>query len=333
MELTIHAAIVHVLDTAIDTPVLSEAALPLTDENTAYLATHIAKIYAGEETKAAVLSDDSTVTPLLWNLDESFVQKTSALAQDWFRILQEQPAIPAGDAVFVLAELDGAEVLCALKLNYKTGYVHYFTTDEAGAPRTDLIRQAAILPAASGKADEAFFIATQTRAVRVLEKQYEIDGRKGTYLSSRLLSCRAMGMSAKETINVIKQAATQVNQQFYGNLGIEESDLAAAVCEEFREAKAEGAPVPAKRICEKLYGDMPHAREAFENVLAEHDINMDAPLPLTAPAVRRMEKQSLRSGDGVEVKLPVSLYKDSRAVEFIHNDDGTTSLLIKNILL
>ena len=34
-----------------------------------------------------------------------------------------------------------------------------------------------------------------------------------------------------------------------------------------------------------------------------------------------------------EVKVPVEVYKDPAAVEFIRNEDGTTSLLIKNILV
>ncbi|MEG2394128.1 MAG: nucleoid-associated protein, partial [Ruthenibacterium sp.] len=304
MELELHAAIVHVLDTALSEPVLSEAPLVLSDDTIAYLSAHITKLYAGEETHPATLSDDSALVPLLWNLDESFVERTATIARDWFAIMAQNPSIPAGDAAFVLADMDGAQVLCALKLNYKAGYVHFFATDEGGHAVNHIVRQNTLLPA---KADEAFFIATQTRAVRVLEKQYEIDGHKSVYLARCLLSCRAKGRSAKETLSVIKEAAAQVNQQFYGNIGVEESDLAAAVCEEYHAAGADGAPVPASRICERLYGDMPHAKEAFENALAEHEISMEMPLPLSPPAVRRMEKQSLRSGDGVEIKVPVSL--------------------------
>lgn len=72
-----------------------------------------------------------------------------------------------------------------------------------------------------------------------------------------------------------------------------------AVCEEFYAARAEEKsragkpdPVPVQAICDKLYGDMPHAREAFTKALAEHDITLDEPLPLSAPAVRRMENRA-----------------------------------------
>ena len=196
-----------------------------------------------------------------------------------------------------------------------------------------------VLPGTSGKADEAFFVDLRTNAVRLLEKKYEIDGRKQTYLGSRILGCRA-GLSPREKLSAIQAVAGEVNQQFYGNTGVDEPELAMAVCEEFYAARAEEKsragkpdPVPVQAICDKLYGDMPHAREAFTKALAEHDITLDEPLPLSAPAVRRMEKQSLRSAGGVEIKVPVNVYRDESALEFIRNPDGSMSLLIKNIIV
>ncbi|MEG2037797.1 MAG: nucleoid-associated protein, partial [Ruthenibacterium sp.] len=93
--------IVHVLDTALSEPVLSEAPLVLSDDTIAYLSAHITKLYAGEETHPATLSDDSALVPLLWTLDESFVERTATIARDWFAIMAQNPSIPAGDAAFV----------------------------------------------------------------------------------------------------------------------------------------------------------------------------------------------------------------------------------------
>ena len=93
-------------------------------------------------------------------------------------------------------------------------------------------------------------------------------------------------MSPREKLSAIQAVAGEVNQQFYGNTGVDEPELAMAVCEEFYAARAEEKsragkpdPVPVQAICDKLYGDMPHAREAFTKALAEHDITLDEPLP------------------------------------------------------
>lgn len=84
---------------------------------------------ASDEAKACTLADDSAFLPLLWNIEDDFEKKTAVIAGDWFRVMQENPAIPAGDAAFLLLEIDGAEYLAALKLNYKPGWLHYCRMD------------------------------------------------------------------------------------------------------------------------------------------------------------------------------------------------------------
>ncbi len=338
MNIELISAIIHALDPAIDAPSLSQAILPPSEEVLQYLANHAAKAFASEDAKACTLTDDSPILPLLYKIEEEFVDKTAAIARDWFDVMLQNPSIPAADLVFLLLAIDGTEYLAALKMNYKSGWLH-MAGDRGGVFLNEPVRCAAILPGASGKADEAFFVSIDGSEVRLSEKKYEIDGRKQTYLGSRIVGCR-VGMSPREKLSVIREAASEVNQQFYGNTGVDEPELAKAVCEEFYTARDEERsrpgkpdPVPVQAICDKLYGDMPHAREAFEKALEEHEISMEEPLPMSAPAVRRLEKQSLRSGAGVEIKVPVSVYRDENAVEFIRNADGTTSLLIKNILM
>ncbi len=338
MNIELISAIIHALDPAIDAPVFSQTILPPSQDVLQYLAGHAAKAFASEDAKMCTLQEDSPIRPMLHQLEPAFADQTAAIAQQWFEVMQQNPSIPAADLVFLLLAIDGKEYLAALKMNYKSGWLHK-AGEQEGMYLNEPVRCAAILPGASGKADESFFVSMDGSEVRLSEKKYEIDGRRQTYLGSRIVGCR-VGMSPREKLSVIRQAASEVNQQFYGNTGIDEPELAKAVCEEFYTARDEERsrpgkpePVPVQAISDKLYGDMPHAREAFEKALEEHEISMQEPLPMSAPAVRRLEKQSLRSGAGVEIKVPVSVYRDENAVEFIRNADGTTSLLIKNILM
>lgn len=337
MELTLEAAVLHVLDPGADLPVLSQTLL--TDEDALhYLGGLAAKAWNSEEAKTCSFTSESPLLAHLGELDQAFLSVTADLAQSWFDVLRENPSIPAADAAFLLLNIDGNDYFAGLKLNYKTGYAHFFDMGTGDAV-TGITRQDFLLPGASGKADEAFFVDLASQQVRVLEKKYEIDGRKQPYLARRVL-CVKPGMSPREKLAAIRDIAVEVNQQFYGSTGVDEPELAAAVCEEFREFRsassqpgAPAQPAPVAELCDKLYGNLPHAREAFAQALAEREIEMDEPLPMPAAAVRRMEKQSLRSAGGVEIKVPVSVYRDENAIEFIRNADGTTNLLIKNILL
>ncbi|MFQ7003107.1 MAG: nucleoid-associated protein [Ruthenibacterium lactatiformans] len=169
MNIELIKAILHVLDPAVDAPILSEAILPPSEDALQYLAGHAAKCFASDEAKACTLADDSAFLPLLWNIEDDFEKKTAVIAGDWFRVMQENPAIPAGDAAFLLLEIDGAEYLAALKLNYKPGWLHYCRMD-GGPAVNEVVRQGTVLPGTSGKADEAFFVDQRTNAVRLLEK-------------------------------------------------------------------------------------------------------------------------------------------------------------------
>ena len=337
MELTLDAAVLHVLDPGADLPVLSQTLL--TDEDSLrYLGGLAAKAWNSEEAKTCSFTSDSPLLPRLGELEEAFLPITADLAQIWFDVLRENSSIPAADVAFLLMNIDGKDYLAGMKLNYTTGYAHFFDLG-AGNAVTGISRQDFLLPGASGKADEAFFVELSSQQVRVLEKKYEIDGHKQTYLSRRVLGVKP-GMSPKEKLAAIRDIAVEVNQQFYGSTGVDEPELAAAVCEEFREYRsassqpgAQPQPAPVAELCDKLYGNLPHAREAFAQALAQHEIEMDEPLPMPAASVRRMEKQSLRSAGGVEIKVPVSVYRDENTIEFIKNPDGTTSVLIKNVLL
>ena len=103
MNIELIKAILHVLDPAVDAPILSEAILPPSEDALQYLAGHAAKCFASDEAKACTLADDSAFLPLLWNIEDDFEKKTAVIAGDWFRVMQENPAIPAGDAAFLTA--------------------------------------------------------------------------------------------------------------------------------------------------------------------------------------------------------------------------------------
>lgn len=340
MDLSITKAVLHILDTNVDAPVVSEYLLE-SEDALAYLSGIAARAFNGEETKLCTLPAEAPLAAKLSEVEEDFLPATVHLAEQWFQILTENPSIPAGDAAFALLSIDGKDYFAAFKLNYKIGVAHYFEL-RGSAAANDIVRQATMLPGASGKADEAFFIELSLKApyhVRLLEKKYDMDGHKQPYLGRRLLEVRP-GLSPKEKLETIRSVAVEVNQQFYGATGVDEPEVAAAVCAEYKAAKVAASrpdvpwePAPIEDLCDTLYGDLPHAREAFTKALAERDIALDEPLPMPAAAVRRLEKQSLRSAGGVEVKVPVEVYRDESALEFIKNPDGTTSLLIKNILV
>lgn len=329
MEITIHSAILHVLDTTSDQPILADLLLEQDEESARYLTSHLQRAFCSEEARDCRFDESSSMLQILQTAEEDFVSASRQIAQTWFELMQQWPAIPNADVLFVLAEIDQVPCIAGLKLNYKAAWLHI--SEHSSGIVNRLVRQPAALPGTSGKADEAFFAALDGSICRVIEKKYDIDGKKSSYLCRHLLKAIS-GYSPKEKLEVVKSAAVEVNQQFYGSLGMDEPSVAATLLETFCEEK--DAPIPtASEICEALYGEVPHAKEAFTRILEEKELAPTEPVAIVPAAVRRMENQKLKAFSGVEVKVPVEVYKDTSAIEFIKNEDGTTSLLIKNILV
>ena len=56
-------------------------------------------------------------------------------------------------------------------------------------------------------------------------------------------------------------------------------------------------------------------------------------LAVTPARIRRMESRSIHTASGIEVKIPTEILSSDSEVEFLHDADGSVSLLIKNVIL
>ena len=124
MEIIIHQAILHVLDTTLDAPVLSGGGMELTAEKTAYLQNHIEKLLASDEIRQCRPLPDSAFRNELEH-NQDFIDLSCRIAGVLFDYMHAHTTIPGADLAVVDFTRDGAPWLGILKLNYKNGYTHY----------------------------------------------------------------------------------------------------------------------------------------------------------------------------------------------------------------
>lgn len=327
MNLTIKQAVLHVLDSGAGEPVLSDRCLDLSADGIAFLSEHVEKAFAGDERKACSFTEGSPFLQYPLHDLEQFLPTSREIALRLFQFMRIYPSIPPADVLMMQAEIEGAPYFLLLKLNYRAAYIHGLESSGEGKS-ISLLKQHTALPAPGGKAGEAFVLNLATGELQVTEKKYDVDGKKDVYFSSRFLECTA-ALTEKQKFKEIKKAAETVAGQ-YGEGGRKaETRVAAVLCEQMAEARE--ASVEA--LCDELYPDSPAAKEEFAQILREKKVDMSDTVQVAPATVRRMEKQSLRTQDGVEIKIPIALYESDEAVEFIGNPDGTVSLLIKNVVL
>ena len=329
MEIIIHQAILHVLDTTLDAPVLSGGGMELTAEKTAYLQNHIEKLLASDEIRQCRPLPDSAFRNELEH-NQDFIDLSCRIAGVLFDYMHAHTTIPGADLAVVDFTRDGAPWLGILKLNYKNGYTHYTETVE-GAPVNSIIQQRACLPTQSGKVEEGALVNLTDYSMRLLEKKYDIDGHKEFYLSSVVFQY-TQAEPEKKKLQAIQEAAAQAVKDAYEDEPHADAQVAMLIA---NQAANNDNQVSVKQVRQQLAEEYPLAAVPFDDYVEKSEVLEEAAAPVTVtPArIRRMESRSIRTANGIEVKIPTELLNSDSELEFLHDPDGSVSLLIKNVIL
>ena len=329
MEIIIHQAILHVLDTTLDAPVLSGGGMELTAEKTAYLQNHIEKLLASDEIRQCRPLPDSAFRNELEH-NQDFIDLSCRIAGVLFDYMHAHTTIPGADLAVVDFTRDGAPWLGILKLNYKNGYTHYTETVE-GAPVNSIIQQRACLPTQSGKVEEGALVNLTDYSMRLLEKKYDIDGRKEFYLSSVVFQY-TQAEPEKKKLQAIQEVAAQAVKDAYEDEPHADAQVAMLIA---NQAADNDNQVSVEQVRQQLAEEYPLAAVPFDDYVEKSEVLEEAAAPVTVtPArIRRMESRSIRTANGIEVKIPTELLNSDSELEFLHDPDGSVSLLIKNVIL
>ena len=329
MEIIIHQAILHVLDTTLDAPVLSGGGMELTAEKTAYLQNHIEKLLASDEIRQCRPLPDSAFRNELEH-NQDFIDLSCRIAGVLFDYMHAHTTIPGADLAVVDFTRDGAPWLGILKLNYKNGYTHYTETVE-GAPVNSIIQQRACLPTQSGKVEEGALVNLTDYSMRLLEKKYDIDGHKEFYLSSVVFQY-TQAEPEKKKLQAIQEAAAQAVKDAYEDEPHADAQVAMLIA---NQAADNDNQVSVEQVRQQLAEEYPLAAVPFDDYVEKSEVLEEAAAPVTVtPArIRRMESRSIRAANGIEVKIPTELLNSDSELEFLHDPDGSVSLLIKNVIL
>ncbi len=329
MEIIINQAILHVVDTTLETPVLSGAPMELTAEKSAYFQYHIEKLFASDDIRQCTPLPESAFRNELEH-NHDFIDLSCRIAGVLFDYMHAHVTIPGADLAVVDFSRDGEPWLGILKLNYKNGYTHCIDTVE-GAPVTSIIQQRNCLPTQPGKVEEGALVCMNDYSMRLLEKKFDIDGHKEFYLSTVVFQY-TQAQPEKKKLQAIQEAATQAVKENYTDEQHAEAQVAKLIAE---QAADNDNQVTVEQVRRQLEEEYPLAAVPFDDYVEKSDVldHSEQPVTVTPARIRRMESRSIHTANGIEVKIPTELLNSDSEVEFLHDADGSISLLIKNVIL
>ena len=328
-NIRIRKVIVHIMDSTIGMPVLSDTELEYGSELADFVKEHIAKISSGDDAKECrFYQEESEVYHILEQYtDESFVDISKDIAALLYDIMSSNIDIPAADLIVVRFQYDAEEYLALLKMNYKSLYTHRTMPLEDGNSN-EIIRHKSILPSESQRLTEAAIIRLDDLAVWTVERKYEVNGEKTNYFSFLFLKCSSH-LSHKSKLSIVNRAIEDVQKE-----GYDETERFSRQMEAKRviqEEIEENGGFTVEEIAEKIFYEKPELKVAFQDKMEKYDMVKEEIKPQSENTVKKYQSQHLYTDTGIEIKIPMEQYKNPRSVEFITNPDGTVSVLIKNI--
>lgn len=326
-DMILKAAIIHILDSSVGIPVLSDRSMEIGPDFSDFLKAHIEKITESDDIKHCKFSDTSDMKEILEQCTpETFVETSKKLAEKLYDIMNSNIEIPAADIAVVVFGCEGDDYLAFLKMNYKTSYTH--TTREAeGQNSNDIILQRALLPGQGQRLSEAFVVNLSDGSILLTEKKYEVNGEKRFYFSELFLECHAP-LSQKSKLDIVTRAVEQVNKKYYGDEdATRKMEIKNIICSELEEQ----GEIKVPELREKVFPDSPEMLEELDERLDKYNMAYETVQPKSEQTIKKYQKQHLTTDTGIEISIPMEEYRNPDHVEFITNVDGTISVLIKNI--
>ena len=328
-NIRIKKAIVHIMDSTIGMPVLSDTELEYGSDFADFIKEHIAKISSGDDAKECrFYEEESEVFHILEQYsDDSFIDISKDIACLLYEIMKSNIDIPPADLIITRFWYDDDEYLALLKMNYKSLYTHRTMALEDGNSN-EIIRHKSILPSEGQRLTEAAIIRLDDLALWVIEKKYEVNGEKTNYFSFLFLKCSSH-LSHKSKLSIVSKAVESVQKE-----GYDESERFARQMEAksiIQEEIEENGGFTVEEIADKIFDNQPDLRVAFQDKMEKYDLVKEEIQPQSENTIRKYQSQHLYTDTGIEIKIPMDQYKNPKSVEFITNPNGTVSVLIKNI--
>lgn len=318
LDIYVKRAIIHSFDPASPEINFSESLMDLSPLLLDYVTKKVEKVYS-DDAKRGILAADNQ---FLVKISDDFIEATQNIANFWREEFVLSENQKKNDLLFVEFEKDTHKHIAFIRMSFRENFSH---VDEDGVIRIKKTENS--LPGAGSSADEAIVINLETKDYHLIEKRIKYNGKNYNYFSENLLADKP-DVSINHAIKAIKKTAESVAKDLNSDDFMFTSKVQNAVFNAIEEKQS----LEPEDLANQLFADNLTARLNFQENVKE---NLPSGLQFSEVPTERVEKklsnQKLSLSNGIELMVPQSLYDDAETVEFIQNEDGTYSIIIKNI--
>ena len=325
MEYKVRKAILHILDTNGALPVYSQQVLDLSEEAvTNFILTHVKKINEDDAAKQGAFQENAVVRTELADLQAGFIEHSAAIATHLYDLLKEHGEIPGADLLIAWLDLDETPYAAIIKFDYKQGYTHYVDYSDAGTNNKIIVHKV-IFASENQKNGEGALINLRNWSLRLVEKPCEINGELQNYFSELFLDCKT-DLSQRESVKVLQNAAKKIVKQYYNDDFAKVSAVKTAIFDSLEGA----GNIELDAVASACFKEDAAIRQEYVQTVRQAGV-AESIQPVGESPERKFSKQRLKTDSGIEISMPMAVYKNKEMVEFVNSIDGTVSIILKNV--
>ncbi|MBF0805291.1 MULTISPECIES: nucleoid-associated protein [unclassified Streptococcus] len=317
MDIYIKEVIIHQFSPQSLDLQFSQECLELSPRIDEYLRKKIEKVYSDDAKKGAFDSENTFFS----HIQDDLMDSSKAISQLWLDAFKEAENQKMNDLIFINFDKEGQPHFAFLRLVLRDSLT------DLGQEENRIQLTQNHLPGFGASPDEGLVVNRLTGQYFLLEKRIKAQGSFLHYFSEKLLEVD-LAPSPKKSIQTIEKTAQKIAESFQADDFQFQSKLKSSLHKNLEE-KQELRP---EDIANDLFQDNLTARLTFlDQVKEEVPEKIQFQEIDSQRQLKRLENQKLSLSNGIQLIVPNPVYEDSESVEFMMNEDGTYSILIKNI--
>lgn len=249
---------------------------------------------------------------------EEFIKQAHEMMDKLFALGSVIEEMPNSNVLFVDCYKNGERYVGALKLNYR--YIPMSVIDENNIR----ITKKQVLPTMGSPVDEAIIVNVDAKKLFLIEKKYNIDGKLDFYLNAQWIKGEEK-LTDKQKISTMKKVVRKMDDIYNVNDG----KALPLMKHEIQEKIDTNQPVKPLEIVKKVLEKDGQAQEESEIMMK--DLGIGEEDQIESLSLTAMDKCKLVLDDEIEISLPIEEYLSGDKVEKVKQEDGTYSILLKDV--
>ncbi len=336
-DINIQEAVIHIVDSSTDEPVLNEYSLELNEDTYNFLHRHLEKCFKDEELKYALFNPErnivkEVVQDYLNGIDNDLVSLSKELARQLFIIMKGNTNIPSCDLIIVSLVTDQGPMIGILKMDYVKNFTHKveFIENKIGI---DIVPQSAGLPASSQRIQKAAFIKpireNQHYNLMVIDKQRKSkdeDEYGANYFISNFLGCSIINNERDMTKTFLKAAENWTRSNI-----IEDADKAERIRTTVKAKLKEDDKINIEDLSNELFKEEPEIKSDFATFVKSHGLEDEIAIDKQW-VEKKLKRVRLKIDKDIDLYINEEAYHDGTRFEIQRNGDGSINMIIKHVI-